>query len=111
MGRMSLFWAVNLQPSWQLRAELARTMAALGLVGEATAMFESLQLWEEYVAAMVAMGQKGRAEELVRGRVATEPTAVMLCYLADLTGEGEHYKAAWELSGGRCGPRVDWGSL
>lgn len=55
---MAAFWSVTLAPSWHLRAELARTMAALGLITEATSMFESLELWDEFVAAMLATNQK-----------------------------------------------------
>jgi len=100
--RMAHFWGVALQPSWQLRAELARTLAALGLVGEATSLFESLELWDEFVASMIAMDQKARAEEVVRARIATAPTPTMYCYLADLTGESEYFDQAWEMSQGRC---------
>mmetsp|Transcript_12051 Transcript_12051/g.31637 ORF Transcript_12051/g.31637 Transcript_12051/m.31637 type:complete len:343 (+) Transcript_12051:70-1098(+) len=51
---------------------------------------------------MVATDQKGRAEEVVRERLAAAPTATMWCYLSDLTGEQEHLTTAWDVSHGRC---------
>ena len=101
-ARLACFWASSLAPIWTLQAELARTMASLGLLGEATKLFEQLELWEEFVAAMVAMNQRAQAEAVVRQRLETAPTPTMWCYLGDLTDETCHYERAWALSEGKC---------
>jgi hypothetical protein len=66
-GRLALrlrgLWAINLAPRWQLGAEVARALAALGLLTEASALFAELELWEEFVLAMGALGHKAKAEE------------------------------------------------
>ena len=66
-GRLAIrlrgLWAINLAPRWQLGAEVARALAALGLLTEASSLFAELELWEEFVLAMGALGQKAKAEE------------------------------------------------
>eukprot|EP00900_Chrysochromulina_parva_P026654 jgi/Chrpa1/8622/Chrysochromulina_OHIO_Genome00023329-RA len=66
-GRLALrlrgLWAINLAPRWQLGAEVARALAALGLLTEASSLFAELELWEEFVLAMGALGHKAKAEE------------------------------------------------
>ena len=105
-SRMSGFWAVGLGPRWHLGAELARTMAALGLLQEASKLFEELHLWEECVSAMAAMGHSETAEGIVRRRLEEEPTPNMCVHLGDLSKEYEEakscYTRAWELSNGSC---------
>lgn len=46
-ARLHGYWATAILPSWQLGAELARTLAALGLLAEAQQLFEALELWDE----------------------------------------------------------------
>jgi len=43
----------------------------------------------------------GEAEKLIREQLAKKETATLLCYLGDVTGDAEHYRRAWEVSGGR----------
>jgi hypothetical protein len=66
-GRLALrlrgLWAINLAPRWQLGAEVARALAALGLLTEASSLFAELELWEEFVLAMGALGHKATAVE------------------------------------------------
>jgi tetratricopeptide (TPR) repeat protein len=100
--RLRGFWAVPLGARWQLGAELARTLAALGLLTEAAKLFEELELWEECVLSLSATGHAEDAERLVRKRLSVEPTAAMWVNLGDLTSDVDCYGKAWELSGGTC---------
>ena len=101
-GRMRCFWAAGLAPRWVLGSELARTLAALGLLGEASKLFEELGLWDECITAIAAMGHVQQAEEMVRSRLAAAPSASMWCHLGDLTGDIAHFETAWDLSAGSC---------
>ena len=100
--RMRSFWGVPLAPRWQLESELARTLAAIGLLTEASNLFEELELWDEFVVAMLQMGARDKAEAAVRGRLDASPTPAMWCHLGDLVREPAHYQTGWELSGGSC---------
>ena len=93
--RLRGFWGVAVAPKWQLGVEVARALASLGLLSEvraalwthlrlacclcsqgpacshlkytqASQLFEELNLWEEYVLALGAMGHNDRAEEYAR---------------------------------------------
>ena len=99
---MRCFWGAGLTPRWQLGSELARTLAALGLLGEASRLFEELGLWDECITAIAAMGHVQQAEAMVRKRLDTAPTAEMWCHLGDLTGEIAHFEKAWEVSSATC---------
>ena len=61
--RLRGLWALNLAPRWQLGVEVARALASLGLLTEASALFAELHLWEEFVIAMGALGHTAKAEE------------------------------------------------
>ena len=101
-ARMRLFFGVAIAARWQVGAELARTLGALGLLREASRLFEELELWEECVAAMGAMGHREEAEQTVRSRLEAAPTAGMWVQLGDLTGDASCYETAWSLSRGTC---------
>jgi len=42
-----------------------------------------------------------QAEKLIQEQLAENETATLLCYLGDVTGDPEHYRRAWEVSGQR----------
>ena len=99
-SRLRGFWAVGLAPRWQLGAELARSMAALGLLTEASALFEQLELWDECVSALSVIGHAADAERIVRSRLDEVPSPAMWVHLGDLTDDESCFEKAWELSGG-----------
>ena len=109
-ARLCLFWGAPLAPRWTVGGEIARTRAALGLLGEAERLFIDLRLWEEAVHALMLTGKKSRAIEIVRAQLdpaatsttTTASTASLWCYLGDLTGDGSHYETAWSVSAGTC---------
>ena len=108
-SRLRLFWGAPLAPRWTVGGEIARTRAALGLLGEAERLFIDLRLWEEAVHALMLTGKKSRAIEIVRAQLdpAATPktaasTASLWCYLGDLTGETAHFEKAWSVSSATC---------
>ena len=52
-ARLHHFWAADLAPRWKVRVELARTMAALGLFTEATALFGEQAAFQPVLSSMV----------------------------------------------------------
>ena len=98
-ARLRGFWGVALLPQWQLRAELARTLAMAGLITEAISLFRSLELWEDMVAALMMFPtRKDEAIDLVRSEIERNPTPNMWCNLGELTGDEEAFHTAWRLS-------------
>lgn len=87
---------------WQVGAELARALATLGLLAEASTLFRDLELWEELVTAITALGKPTEAEELVRARLDVAPTAAMWIQLGELTKDATCFHTAWKVSGGAC---------
>ena len=61
-------------------------------------------MWEEVAECSSAAGRGGRVREVVRERLERgDATPNLLCVLGDVTRDPEHYRRAWEMSGGRCG--------
>ena len=58
---------------------------SLGSVQSALEIYERLEMWTEVVECLSAGGRKGRAEEVVRGRLAVAESPVMWCLLGDVT--------------------------
>lgn len=100
--RLRGFWASGLESNWQLGTELARSLAALGMFTQASTMFGTMQLWDEYVECLIQLGERSKAEEVVRERLDVQPTPTLWCYLGDLDGDEGHYRTAWDLSKGSC---------
>lgn len=85
-----------------LRKELGEAFVALGIVGAALPLFESLELWDNLIVCYRLMDKKVAAEELVKRRLEATPADPRLwCALGDLTLDDAHYLKAWELSGQR----------
>ena len=111
-SRLRCFWGVGIGTRWQLGAELARTMAALGLLTEASALFKEYELWDEAVSAMAAMGHASAAADLVRAQLESNPTPSMHVHLGDISGDASCYETAWTLSKGSCArAKLKLGSL
>lgn len=60
-------------------------LVRLGCLKSAVEVLSQLELWEELAAAYQAIGQKGKAKELVQGLLDTEPTPTLLCLMGDIT--------------------------
>lgn len=101
-ARLRGFWGVMVSPRWLLGAELARALAALGLLNEAAKLFEQHAMWEECASAMTIIGQAGAAEAMVREQIDKAPTAGLWVHLGDLSKDEQCYHTAWEVSKGRC---------
>ncbi len=89
---------LNIPPKWLLQRELGQRYVALTLHRDALEIFQRLELWEGVIACHQALDQDEKAEELVRTRLAEEPTPTLWCVLADITRKEEFYEKAWELS-------------
>ena len=58
-------------------------------------------MWDEVVQCYRAQNLLGRAEALVRERLAVQETPAMWAALGDLTQDPECYMKAWAVSGRR----------
>ena len=85
-----------------LRKELGESFVALGLVGAALPLFESLELWDNLIVCYRLLEKKVAAEQLIHRRLEATPDDPRLwCALGDLSLEDTHYMEAWERSGKR----------
>ena len=64
---------------------LASLLVTLGSVKSALEIYERLEMWEEVTHCLVAVGRRGRAEEVVRGCLAQRATPTLWCLLGDVT--------------------------
>lgn len=85
-----------------LRKELGEAFVALGLVGAALPLFESLELWDNLIVCYRLLDKKIAAEQLIMRRLEATPDEPRLwCALGDLSLDDAHYFEAWERSGKR----------
>ena len=85
-----------------LRKELGEAFVALGLVGAALPLFESLELWDNLIVCYRLLDKKIAAEQLIQRRLEATPDDPRLwCALGDLSLDDKHYLEAWERSGKR----------
>jgi len=88
-------------PRWGVLRDLAERYAKIGIVTSAAEIFEEIELWDEVVECYRRAGKVGRAEQVVRSRLAVAETPRMWAALGDITNDPEHYKKAITLSRGR----------
>eukprot|EP00752_Nemacystus_decipiens_P003609 g3326.t1 len=99
--RLRFLCCLSFPPRWELRRDLARRYAGMGVLGSAAAEFVDLEMWEEAVECYRQMQQVHKAEKLARERLQEKETPAMLAALGDLTQDPECWQRAWDLSGGR----------
>ncbi|CBJ32334.1 conserved unknown protein [Ectocarpus siliculosus] len=99
--RLRFLCSLSFPPRWELRRDLARRYAAMGVLGSAAAEFLDLEMWEEAVECYRHMEQAHKAEKIARERLLEKETPGMLAALGDLTQDPECWQRAWDLSGGR----------
>ncbi|CAB1114425.1 unnamed protein product [Ectocarpus sp. CCAP 1310/34] len=99
--RLRFLCSLSFPPRWELRRDLARRYAAMGVLGSAAAEFLDLEMWEEAVECYRHMEQAHKAEKIARERLLEKETPGMLAALGDLTQDPEYWQRAWDLSGGR----------
>ncbi|CAM9709844.1 unnamed protein product, partial [Ectocarpus sp. 13 AM-2016] len=99
--RLRFLCSLSFPPRWELRRDLARRYAAMGVLGSAAAEFLDLEMWEEAVECYRHMEQANKAEKIARERLSEKETPGMLAALGDLTQDPECWQRAWDLSGGR----------
>ena len=85
-------------PQHELKRELGRKWLKIGSVASALLLLEPLQMWDEVVECYMVQQRRQAAEELVRERLAREPTPRLWCLLGDLTRDEQCYRTAWALS-------------
>lgn len=101
-ARMRAAFTVHFPLSVSLRRELGESLVALGLVGAALPLFESLELWDNLIVCYQLLDKKVQAEQLVRRRLEAVPDDPrLLCALGDLLQDDKCYQQAWEVSRGR----------
>jgi tetratricopeptide (TPR) repeat protein len=101
-ARMRCAFALWFPLRVSLRKELGEAFVALGLVGAALPLFESLELWDNLIVCYRLLDKKVAAEQLVKRRLEVTPDEPRLwCALGDLSLDDAHYMEAWERSGKR----------
>jgi tetratricopeptide (TPR) repeat protein len=101
-ARMRCAFAVWFPLRVSLRKELGEAFVALGIVGAALPLFESLELWDNLIVCYRLLDKKVAAEQLVKRRLEVTPDEPRLwCALGDLSLDDAHYMEAWERSGKR----------
>ena len=93
----SLFLS-GLPPMWCQQKLLAELYTAVGSHKNALDVYETLQMVEEQVAALIGSGRYEAAEKLTRSLLAEGETPKLYCILGDTTQDIAHYEKAWELS-------------
>jgi hypothetical protein len=88
---------------WSIQKELGEMYLGLGMVKNALAIFEPLELWDGVVSCMIVMGRKAEARRMIEERIARRETPDLLCLLGSLLSDDSYFLRAWELSGGRFG--------
>jgi tetratricopeptide (TPR) repeat protein len=104
--RLRFLHSIVYPPRWELKKDLAERYSALGILVSASQIYEQLELWDDVVDCYSRMGKKKQALALVRDRLekGDKETPRLLCALGDLSSPPEstdHYRRAWQLSGGR----------
>ncbi|CAM9305482.1 unnamed protein product [Pylaiella littoralis] len=99
--RLRYLCSLSFPPRWELRRDLARRYAGMGVLGSAASEFVDLEMWEEAVECYRQMQQVHKAEKIARERLKEKETPAMLAALGDLTQDPECWQRAWDLSGKR----------
>lgn len=101
--RIAQFFLSPLPPDWELDQCQAKLFAGLGAFRTAANIFERRQMWDEYVACLIQLGERSQAEGLLTSLLASNPANYkMLCVMGDLKEDITYYHKAWEVSGKRC---------
>lgn len=64
--RLKYFFSLELPARWELEAELAKRYAALGAIRSSLEAYERLEMWDEVVQCLSALGRDTEGSELVR---------------------------------------------
>ncbi|PWN24402.1 TPR-like protein [Jaminaea rosea] len=122
--RLRFFFQLDLPSKWEMQAELARRYATLGVLRSALEIYERIEMWEDVVACLGALGRQEEGIEVVRSlleggrrevgevlaskkassssdRLTRARRAKLWCLLGDLEPEKSksHYLTAWRTSG------------
>lgn len=97
--RTAWFFLARLPALWELQLRLARAMSSMGMTRSALDLLLPWDQWGAIIDCCIALGQRERAERLIRERIAADgETAELLCSLGDVTKDREHYERAWTVS-------------
>jgi len=99
--RLRYCHALAYPPRRLLKRELGLMFLRLGVAASARDLFLELEMWAELVQSYVVMQDMKRARQLLLDRIAVEETPELWCILGDVTGEDNHFRRSWELSGRR----------
>lgn len=86
--RNAFVLASSIPPRWELMKEVAISFGKIGLVKSAMEIFEKLEFWDELVDCHRLIGNVGRAEALVRERLAHLDEAVQNDGIIEEDAEG-----------------------
>ncbi|PWN51866.1 TPR-like protein [Violaceomyces palustris] len=64
--RLRYIHSLDVPPKWEMKAELAKRYASLGVIRSALEIFERIQLWEEVVQCLGALGRQEEGVEVIR---------------------------------------------
>lgn len=99
--RLAHIHSITYPPRWELQRDLAQRYAKVGVFGSAAELFTELEMWDEVVECYSALQLPGRAETVVKERLAINETPQMLCALGEIKHDPELFERAWVLSGNR----------
>lgn len=127
--RLAYFFQLDLPAKWEMQAELAKRYATLGVLRSALEIYERIELWEEVVQCLGALGRQEEGIDVVKdllegrkteadqvvvnkktsGLEPTQPRRLinaarkgkLWCLLGDLEPDHaeSHYMTGWEVSG------------
>eukprot|EP01118_Nematostelium_gracile_P014988 TRINITY_DN5929_c0_g1_i2.p1 TRINITY_DN5929_c0_g1~~TRINITY_DN5929_c0_g1_i2.p1 ORF type:complete len:427 (-),score=124.88 TRINITY_DN5929_c0_g1_i2:444-1724(-) len=84
-----------------LRVELGERYLSLGAAATSLEIFRSVHNWDRMIDCYRLMSKMTLAEQLLRERIAIEPTPLLYCILGDVVNDDQYYIKAWEMSGKR----------
>ncbi|KAL9392151.1 hypothetical protein Peur_016071 [Populus x canadensis] len=97
--RIPFCYVANIPTIPALRKEHGELLISCGLMGEAIAIFESLELWDNLIYCYCLLEKKAAAVQLIKKRLSEMPNDPRLwCSLGDVTNDDSCYEKAIEVS-------------
>jgi len=99
-NRFALFFSLPFPTTLEFSNFHARFCEKLGLMQSALKIYERLNMWEQIMLSLVALGRPNDAKEMILERLESDPKSLYYCVLGDITKDASQYEKAWEYSKG-----------